>query len=147
MMMTDIRYNEGHFSPQPYTLQRRSITQRHAILREQGEMSEQVCCCCPFGMSLGSCLVCNGLLLTLSQVPNGTGPQHLSNAQLLEQAFFSREKFPINLEWMVDVFQYLTLDLTRSGNPFSVTECRYKHISSLTTHLKRHFKASIFISA
>ena len=36
-------------------------------------------------------------------------------------AFESTNRFPIDLEWMVDLF-------------------KYKHISSLTTHLKRHFR-------
>lgn len=46
------------------------------------------------------------------------------HAKKLEQALRSHERFPINLEWMVDVF-------------------KYKHISSLTTHLKRHFKMNV----
>lgn len=44
--------------------------------------------------------------------------QHYKNK--LKQALKSRSTYPINLKWMVDVFFY-------------------KHISSLTTHLKRHF--------
>jgi hypothetical protein len=46
------------------------------------------------------------------------------HAKKLEQALRSHERFPVNLEWMVDVF-------------------KYKHISSLTTHLKRHFKMNV----
>jgi len=38
----------------------------------------------------------------------------------LEESLSSHHRFPINLEWLVDLF-------------------KYKHISSLTTHLKRHF--------
>jgi len=50
--------------------------------------------------------------------------QEVIHSKKLEQALRSPEKFPINLEWMVDVF-------------------KYKHISSLTTHLKRHFKMNV----
>jgi hypothetical protein len=46
------------------------------------------------------------------------------HAKKLEQALRSHDRFPVNLEWMVDVF-------------------KYKHISSLTTHLKRHFKMNV----
>jgi len=50
--------------------------------------------------------------------------QEALHTKKLEQALRSNERFPINLEWMVDVF-------------------KYKHISSLTTHLKRHFKMNV----
>jgi len=42
----------------------------------------------------------------------------------LEESLSSHHRFPINLEWLVDLF-------------------KYKHISSLTTHLKRHFMEKI----
>lgn len=47
-----------------------------------------------------------------------------NHTRKLEQALKSHQRFPVNLEWMVDVF-------------------KYKHISSLTTHLKRHFKLNV----
>jgi len=42
----------------------------------------------------------------------------------LEESLSSHHRFPINLEWLVDLF-------------------KYKHISSLTTHLKRHFNEKL----
>eukprot|EP00026_Physarum_polycephalum_P007148 Phypoly_transcript_07204.p1 GENE.Phypoly_transcript_07204~~Phypoly_transcript_07204.p1 ORF type:complete len:451 (+),score=100.14 Phypoly_transcript_07204:16-1368(+) len=51
-------------------------------------------------------------------------PMQALHTKKLEQGLRSNERFPINLEWMVDVF-------------------KYKHISSLTTHLKRHFKINV----
>jgi len=47
-------------------------------------------------------------------------PRLEAYSRKLEESLCSNHRFPINLEWLVDLF-------------------KYKHISSLTTHLKRHF--------
>jgi hypothetical protein len=77
-------------------------------------------------------------------------PMQALHTKKLEQALRSNERFPINLEWMVDVFKYpscLHMCCMQRQYYFSdyLTVCRYKHISSLTTHLKRHFKMSIHL--
>lgn len=77
------------------------------------------------------------------------------HAKKLEQALRSHERFPINLEWMVDVFKYPPISIQQMKSALlweyrclhcsrlTFDKSRYKHISSLTTHLKRHFKMSI----
>jgi len=51
-------------------------------------------------------------------------PRLEAYSRKLEDSLSSHHRFPINLEWLVDLF-------------------KYKHISSLTTHLKRHFNEKI----
>lgn len=51
-------------------------------------------------------------------------PRLEAYSRKLEESLSSHHRFPINLEWLVDLF-------------------KYKHISSLTTHLKRHFNEKI----